>query len=189
MMSDQGGGNPAPGWYDDPERPGNRRWWDGTAWTDHSEPIAGPGPAGTSGASGTPSGAPAAGGPPAGAQPPGGQPPGAQPPVARPPGAQPPSATGPAFATAGGPAAGAPNIDTWLWQSIVATVLCCLPLGIPAIVFASQANTEVTNGNYALAQDKAKQAKTFTLIAGGLGLLFYIGWASLFFLPFMFMGF
>jgi hypothetical protein len=23
---------PPTGWYDDPERPGHKRWWDGTAW-------------------------------------------------------------------------------------------------------------------------------------------------------------
>ncbi len=135
-------------------------------WTNHSEPIAGPGGAGPGGA-GTP---------------PGGSPPGGA-------SGGPPAGTGaPTFAAAGGGAV-APKVDTWLWQSIVATVLCCLPLGIPAIIFASQANTEVSNGNYALAQDKAKQAKTFTLIAVGLGLLLWIGWVSAFFLPFMFMGF
>ncbi len=25
----------APGWYDDPARPGGLRWYDGDAWTDH----------------------------------------------------------------------------------------------------------------------------------------------------------
>lgn len=27
------------GWYDDPERPGSKRWWDGTAWTEHRQPA------------------------------------------------------------------------------------------------------------------------------------------------------
>lgn len=29
-----------PGWYPDPQRPGQQRWWDGTAWTQHLAPIA-----------------------------------------------------------------------------------------------------------------------------------------------------
>ncbi len=27
-----------PGWYTDPQQPMNLRWWDGTAWTEHSAP-------------------------------------------------------------------------------------------------------------------------------------------------------
>lgn len=148
-MSEQGAGGPPPGWYDDPERPGHRRWWDGTAWTDRSEPIA-----------------PASGPPPA----PSGPPPGA---------GQPPGTGQPTFVTAGAGSA-APSIDTWLWQSIVATLLCCLPLGIVAIVFSSQAQTEINNGNYGAARDKAGTAKTFTLISAALGVLFWVGWIVLF---------
>ena len=25
----------SPGWYDDPNAPGTKRWWDGSQWTDH----------------------------------------------------------------------------------------------------------------------------------------------------------
>lgn len=85
---------------------------------------------------------------------------------------------GPAPGGAGGPA----PPDTWLWQSIVATVLCCLPLGIPGIVFSSQAQTAISMGNLAEAHQKAQQAKTFTLISVGLGIL---PWA-LFVVPFLF---
>ena len=199
--SDAGQGQPPPGWYPDPDQPGNRRWWDGIAWTDFSEPVdpSGTGPA--SGGHGDHAGPDAGGdagsqdlGQPGGPQggqpggPPGGHPggsPGGQGPaqVSGSPGAH---VGGPTFAGAG-PVGPAPNIDTWLWQSIVATVLCCLPLGIPGIVFASQAQTEKNNGNYPLAREKAKQAKTFTLISAGLGLLMWFGWIGLFFVPFMLM--
>lgn len=48
------------GWYDDPRVPGQLRWWDGTAWTDHTharppadDPSVG-GPGGTEGADAAP---------------------------------------------------------------------------------------------------------------------------------------
>ena len=35
---------PAPGWFPDPQLPGVARWWDGTQWTAHTQPL-GPPPA------------------------------------------------------------------------------------------------------------------------------------------------
>ena len=40
-----------PGWYADPNQPGQQRYWDGNAWTEHVAPAGGP-----------PTGAPPAGG-------------------------------------------------------------------------------------------------------------------------------
>ena len=33
-----------PGWYDDPEKPGLERYWDGRAWTEDTQPKAEPKP-------------------------------------------------------------------------------------------------------------------------------------------------
>jgi micrococcal nuclease len=36
--------SPPAGWYPDPEVPGGKRYWDGTAWTPHRHPAGAPGP-------------------------------------------------------------------------------------------------------------------------------------------------
>jgi hypothetical protein len=36
----QPGGPPPAGWYADPQTPGAMRWWDGTRWTDQTQPPA-----------------------------------------------------------------------------------------------------------------------------------------------------
>lgn len=87
-------------------------------------------------------------------------------------GGQPAQSWGSTGAVSSGPTGvhgGAPP-DTWLWQSIVATVLCCMPLGIVGIVFSSQAQAAINVGNLVEARQKAQQAKTFTLISVGLGI-------------------
>ncbi|HEX9767463.1 MAG TPA: CD225/dispanin family protein [Nitriliruptorales bacterium] len=75
----------------------------------------------------------------------------------------------PQQAAAGG---GAPvqGVDPWLWQSIVATVLCCLPFGIAGIVFAARANADIRAGNQAGAVENAQKARMWTLISVAVGL-------------------
>lgn len=91
-----------------------------------------------------------------------------------------------ASAASGGQAAGPPvvaaggELQTWMWQSIVVTVLCCMPFGIVGIVMASQAQTALAAGDHATATQKAGQARLFTLIGGGVGILAWV--AILFFL-------
>jgi len=70
-----------------------------------------------------------------------------------------------------GAGAPAPKIDNWLWQSIVCTICCCLPLGIAGIVFAAQVNGKLAAGDVAGAQESARKAKMFTLIGIGVGLV------------------
>ena len=68
------------------------------------------------------------------------------------------------------PQASGQKVDTWLWQSIVATILCCLPFGIVGIVFAARANSEMGVGNWAGAAENARKARMWTLWAVGVGL-------------------
>lgn len=160
---DDSGSQPAPGWYPDPEHPGNRRWWDGLAWSAFSEPIEGGGagsaPPGSSASATPPPGSslsPASpSGPPARSAPPGGVPAGSAP-------------------------AGGPRIDTWLWQSILATIFCCQPLGVVGIAFAAQSQTALNLGSYGLARQKADTARTWTLFSVGIGVAAILGWVLLF---------
>ena len=69
---------------------------------------------------------------------------------------------------------GAAGIDPWFWQSIVATVLCCLPLGVVGIVKSSQAKSAIDVGNAPLARQRANEARTWTLVSVGLGLVGYV---------------
>ena len=61
---------------------------------------------------------------------------------------------------------------TYLWQSIVCTVLCCLPLGIPAIVYAAQVERYFMSGNIDAAYKSSRNAKNFTLASFITGLVF-----------------
>ena len=69
------------------------------------------------------------------------------------------------------------NGTTYLIFAIISTLLCCLPLGIVAIVYACKINSLQRNGDYAGAQNAAKKAKMFTIIGTVAALvvsIFYI---------------
>jgi hypothetical protein len=61
-------------------------------------------------------------------------------------------------------------VQNYLVFAILATVLCCLPAGIPAIVYAAQVNGKLQMGDLAGAQLASKNAKMWCLISAGLGL-------------------
>jgi hypothetical protein len=61
-------------------------------------------------------------------------------------------------------------VQNYLVFAILATVLCCLPAGIPAIVYAAQVNGKLQAGDMAGAQLASKNAKMWCLISAGLGL-------------------
>lgn len=67
--------------------------------------------------------------------------------------------------------------DNYLVWAILTTVLCCLPLGIPAIVFASQVNSKWAVGDVAGAMDASRKAKQFSMwaaIVGVAGAVLYV---------------
>lgn len=66
------------------------------------------------------------------------------------------------------------EIPNYLWQSIVVTILCCWPFGIPAIVYAAKVDGLKARGDIAGAMAASGSAKTWCMVAGGLGLVFGI---------------
>jgi uncharacterized membrane protein YvbJ len=62
------------------------------------------------------------------------------------------------------------NVPNYLVFAILATVLCCLPAGIPAIVYAAQVNGKLQAGDLTGAQSASNNAKMWCWISFGLGL-------------------
>lgn len=60
---------------------------------------------------------------------------------------------------------------TYLWQSIVCLVLCCLPLAIPALIFATKVKPLAEAGNLAEAREASSKAKMWCWISFGVGLV------------------
>ena len=76
-----------------------------------------------------------------------------------------------------------PAIPNYLVQSILATIFCCLPLGIVAIIYAAQVNGKIQSGDLQGALSASNSAKTFCWISFGLGLA-----GTLMYLTFIFLG-
>ena len=60
---------------------------------------------------------------------------------------------------------GGPEIPNYLWQSIVVTVLCCWPVGIPAIVYAAKVDGLKVRGDFTGAAAASASAKKWCIIA------------------------
>lgn len=67
-----------------------------------------------------------------------------------------------------------PMPDTWLAWAICATILCCLPFGIVAIVYASKVSSKYQQGLYEEAEQASKNAKTWTIVSVVTSLVFFL---------------
>lgn len=74
-------------------------------------------------------------------------------------------------AVGGLPAGTAGKPPNYLIQSILVTLCCCLPLGIVAIVYAAQVDSKWNAGDQQGAMTASENAKRWSWIAFGLGLL------------------
>lgn len=67
------------------------------------------------------------------------------------------------------------SVPNYLVPAIISLV-CCLPLGIVAVIFAARVNGQVQTGDTAGALDSSRKAKMFSYIGIGLGLVWIAIW-------------
>jgi hypothetical protein len=76
----------------------------------------------------------------------------------------PPPVLAPTFAPGTPPAPRPPKPDNYLVWAILVTLLCCIPLGIVAIVFATQVDSKYALGDDAGAAHASKQARLWSIL-------------------------
>ena len=68
-----------------------------------------------------------------------------------------------------------PFSENWLVESILVTILCCLPFGVVGIIYAAQVNTKLAAGDNDGAEKARREAAKWTKIGFWIG----IGWIIL----------
>lgn len=66
-----------------------------------------------------------------------------------------------------------------LVMAILATLCCCVPTGIAAIVYAAQVDSKWSAGDFAGAQHASEESKKWSYISIALGILFSIAYFGL----------
>jgi hypothetical protein len=72
-----------------------------------------------------------------------------------------------------------PMPKTWLVESILATLFCCLPFGIIGIIYSVKVDSAHSAGNYELATSASRNAGTWTKVSFLIGLFHYLAWIIL----------
>lgn len=67
-----------------------------------------------------------------------------------------------------------PRPKTWLIESILATLFCCLPVGIVGIINAARVNSLYDQTLYEKSKHASARAKRWTLVALGIGIIYLI---------------
>jgi hypothetical protein len=67
-----------------------------------------------------------------------------------------------------------PMPPTYLWQSIVVTIFCCLPLGILAIIFASRVQSRWIKKDYEGALYSSKIARNIAFWTFVIGIFIHV---------------
>jgi hypothetical protein len=68
----------------------------------------------------------------------------------------------------------APNTTLWLVLSIVATIFCCLPFGIVAIVYSALAMGRVSANDMVIAHKYVKNARIWVIVSVAATLVFWV---------------
>lgn len=68
---------------------------------------------------------------------------------------------------------GCARVNNHLVLAIICTLLCCLPMGIVAIVYAAKVNTLARGGNMSGACDVSEKAKFWAVLGIVLGAMFW----------------
>ena len=64
-----------------------------------------------------------------------------------------------------------PKVQNFLIHSIIATLCCCLPTGIVALIYSAQVNSKLAVGDVAGAQAASASAKTWVIVSFVAGLV------------------
>lgn len=63
------------------------------------------------------------------------------------------------------------DIPNYLFQAVLVSFCCCIPFGIPAIVYAAQVNGAIERGDLAAAERNSKRDECWCWIAFGTGII------------------
>ena len=70
-------------------------------------------------------------------------------------------------------AGGSATVPNYLVPAII-SIFCCAPLGIPAVIFATQVNSKTAAGDHAGAQESSAKANKFMKLAFIVGIICWV---------------